>query len=230
MLFNKQEKIKRSRTSLDENDEINEEIILQEQLKKASCDELKESHQSPKKHRTNSTESSMHLDITSTSGETSIETDTSLNETSDISDDEQTLKGFLAELARIFSTNIVTNNFSTHPQTCQKLFDTVESLMQDNKPRTIKKTEQKMAKQLSDFLLPRSNANSDDIDLLKWLLMDDQNLNCKLIEPIINEALYTNDHMIYSTQRDMSYLLIANSLKVKLVEASNDVIIFFVYI
>ena len=211
---------------MDENDEnnFNEELNLQSELSAASPEDLLED-QANKKHRTDSNSSSiMHLDLTNTSNETSSATDESSTDSTDFSDDLQ-MKSFLAELARLFSTSLATNNFSTHPHTCQKLFDTIEFLMQSNRAKVIKKSEQKMCKELAEFLVPKSNANSDDIDLLKWLLGDKDTLNLKLIEPVINETLYTNDHLTYSSQRNTFYLLIANSLRVKLVDSADEVII-----
>lgn len=219
----KLEKIKRSRTSLDENDEnnFNEELNLQSQGRTIICDDLIE-NQAIKKHRTDSTSSSiMHLDLSNTSNETSIATDASFTDSTEFSDD-LLLKNFFTELSRLFSTNIINNNFTTHPQTCNKLFDTIEFLMQSNRPKLIKKKEQKLAKELSEYLLPRSNANSDDIDLLKWFLYDEKTLNLKLIEPVINETVCSNDHLTYSMQKNTNYLLIADSLRIKLVEAGED--------
>lgn len=165
----------------------------------------------------------MHLDLTNTSNETSIATDVSSTESSDFSDDDLNLKNFLAEMGRVFNASqIMNNSFTTHQQTCHKLFETVEFLMQTNRPKVIRKAEKNMAKELNKFLLPRSNANSDDIDLLRWLLADEETLNLKLVEPIFNEKLFTNDHMIYATQKDLCYLLIANSLRVKLVETHDN--------
>lgn len=163
----------------------------------------------------------MHLDITTTSSDSgsigALSASPAHNNVSEFTEDTQ-LKTFLSELAKLFNTSN-----SAHPQTCHKLFDTIEVLMQANRPRTIKKTEQKTAKELSDFLLPKSNANSDDIDMLKWLLGDKNTLNLKLINPVISETVYTNDHLTYSNQQSLCYLLIANSLKVKLMEPGSEV-------
>lgn len=168
----------------------------------------------------------MHLDITTTSNDSgsisALSASPAHNNVSEFTEDAQ-LKTFLSELANLFNTSN-----SAHPQTCHKLFDTIEVLMQANRPRTIKKTEQKTAKELSDFLLPKSNANSDDIDMLKWLLGDKNTLNLKLINPVISETVYTNDHLTYSNQQSLCYLLIANSLKVKLMEPGSEVSVILV--
>ena len=122
-----------------------------------------------------------------------------------------------------FNTFLAELRTSPHPtQTCHKLIDTVELLMRSNRPKVVKKMEQKLAKELEDFLLPKSNSYSDDIDMLKWLLNDKDSVHLKLINPVINETLYTHDHLTYSTQQTHCYLLIANSLKVKLVELVSE--------
>jgi len=219
------DKIKRSRTSLDENDEndFNVENSINAETDKIPIpeeEELLSVAPTSKKHRIDSTSSSiMHLDLTS--HDTSIATDTSsTTDSSEFSDDDLNLKNFLAEMSRLFNTSLITNNnFTTHPQTCHKLFDTIEYLMQANRSRLVKKCEKTLNKTLSEFLLPRSNANSDDIDLLRWLLADSSTLSLKLVEPVINETLYTNDHLMYSTQKNLCYLLIANSLRIKLLDS-----------
>ncbi len=146
------DKIKRSRTSLDENDEndFNVENSINAETDKIPIpeeEELLNKAPTSKKHRIDSTSSSiMHLDLTS--HDTSIATDTSsTTDSSEFSDDDLNLKNFLAEMSRLFNTSLITNNnFTTHPQTCHKLFDTIEYLMQANRSRVVKKCEKTLNK------------------------------------------------------------------------------------
>ena len=224
------EKIKRSRTSLDENDEniFNDELLLKEEL----AEDNKEQPQGDSEQLDSvSIESGMHIDLKTSSSTGSATSSspgssrrTSMSDTTaDTQRDEPRLKAFLAELARMLNnTDSAQNNssshYTSHPSSCAKLIDTIQYLIKTNRSQRMRKAEANMSNEIGKFLLPRSLANSDDIELLKWLLMDGQNLCLRLVDPIINEAAYTNDHLIYSNQRNMCYLLIAKSLRVKLVE------------
>ena len=228
------EKIKRSHTSLDENDEnlFNDELLLKEEL----AEENKELPQGDSEQLDSvSIESGMHIDLKTSSSAGSTPGSsrrTSMSDTTaDTQRDEPRLKAFLAELARLLSNADATqnNNSSSHytsqPSSCAKLLDTIQYLIKANRAQRMRKAEANMSNEIGKFLLPRSAANLDDIELLKWLLMDAQNMCLRLVDPVINEAAYTNDHLIYSNQRNMCYLLIANSLRVKLVE-SDEVTLF----
>jgi len=146
-----------------------------------------------------------------------------VTDTSEFLEDESSFNNFLAELSSLFDTNKITNKkLTAYPLTCQKLFDTIEYLMHANRSREVRKLEKNMTEVLSEFLLPRSNTNSDDIDLLRWLLTDRSTLNLKLVEPIINKTLCADDNFLCSTQKNLRYLLIANSLRVKLVDSGDS--------
>ncbi len=108
------DKIKRSRTSLDENDENDENDFNVENSINTETDkipipeeeELLNVAPTSKKHRIDSTSSPiMHLDLTS--HDTSIATDTSsTTDSSEFSDDDLNLKNFLAEMSRLFNTSL----------------------------------------------------------------------------------------------------------------------------
>jgi len=80
--------------------------------------------------------------------------------------------------------------------------------------------EKEMIVKLNQFLLPRSLANSEDIDLLKWLLSE-PNFRLKLVS-LNNQLTYSNDHLVYETQINTDYLLIANQLNIKLTDQINE--------
>lgn len=94
-----------------------------------------------------------------------------------------------------------------------QVFKLVDSIRHKLKLKdTINANEKEMSSRLSELLLPRSLANSDDIDLLKWLL---SNFHLKLVG-LDTELTYSSDHLVYGTQTNADYLLVANRLNIEL--------------
>ena len=98
-----------------------------------------------------------------------------------------------------------------------KLIDTIGHLMKTNNVGRIQNLERDMRQHISKFLLPRSLANSEDIDYLKWLL-NEKNFHLTLCQPIVYETVYTQDRLTVCDQTDYTYLLNMTNLNVKLVE------------
>jgi hypothetical protein len=93
--------------------------------------------------------------------------------------------------------------------------------MKTNNLHRIQTLEKEMRQHISKFLLPRSLANSEDIEYLKWLL-NEKNFHLTLCQPIIYSAVYTQDRLTLCDQTDYMYLLNVTNLNVKLVEKSSS--------
>jgi hypothetical protein len=101
-----------------------------------------------------------------------------------------------------------------------KLIDSIGHLMKTNHLNRIQTLEKEMRQHISKFLLPRSLANSEDIEYLKWLL-NEKNFHLTLCQPIIYSAVCTQDRLTFCEQTDYTYLLNVTNLNVKLVEKSS---------
>ena len=101
-----------------------------------------------------------------------------------------------------------------------KLIDSIGHLMKTNHLNRIQSLEKEMRQHISKFLLPRSLANSEDIEYLKWLL-NEKNFHLTLCQPIIYSAVCTQDRLTFCEQTDYTYLLNVKNLNVKLVEKSS---------
>ena len=99
-------------------------------------------------------------------------------------EDENELKLFLNQLVKS----------STKAINSIKLIDTIGNLMKMNSLARVRHLESEMRKHVGEFLVPRSLANSEDIDYLKWLL-NDRNFSLSLSQPIIHESICTVDHL-----------------------------------
>ena len=102
-----------------------------------------------------------------------------------------------------------------------KLIDSIGHLMKTNHLDRIQNLERDMRQHISKFLLPRSLANSEDIDFLKWLL-NEKNFHLTLCQPIVYATVFTQDRLTVCDQTDFTYLLNVTNLNVKLVEKSNS--------
>ena len=100
-----------------------------------------------------------------------------------------------------------------------KLIDTLGHLMKLNQTTRINLIEKQMFKYLEKFIVPRSLANSEDIDYLKWLL-NESNFRLTLSMPILNESIYTMDHLSLFSQTNFNYMLTPANLNVNLVEST----------
>ena len=98
------------------------------------------------------------------------------------------------------------------PQSSTRLFCTVNKQLL--KLLNEQQHEQEMSFKLTNLLLPKSLANSEDIDMLKWLLTNNQ---LRLVS-FNNELTFTNDHLVLTQQNNMDFLLIANKLNIDLEE------------
>jgi hypothetical protein len=98
------------------------------------------------------------------------------------------------------------------PQSSTRLFSTVNKQLL--KLLNEQQHEQEMSFKLTNLLLPKSLANSEDIDMLKWLLTNNQ---LRLVS-FNNELTFTNDHLVLTQQNNMDFLLIANKLNIDLEE------------
>ena len=98
-----------------------------------------------------------------------------------------------------------------------KLVESALRLLKENETNRVRSMETTLSAKLSTFLLPRSLANIDDIELLKWLL-DEANLELRLSTPILSEAHFTDDRLTFSSEANVSFLLLPSKLKVRLIE------------
>jgi len=98
------------------------------------------------------------------------------------------------------------------PQSSTRLFSAVNKQLL--KLLNEQQHEQEMSFKLTNLLLPKSLANSEDIDMLKWLLTNNQ---LRLVS-FNNELTFTNDHLVLTQQNNMNFLLIANKLNIDLEE------------
>jgi hypothetical protein len=98
-----------------------------------------------------------------------------------------------------------------------KLIDSIGHLMKTNHLNRVQNLEREMRQHISKFLLPRSLANSEDIDYLKWLL-NEKNFHLTLCQPIVYTSVYTQDRSTMCDQTDYTYLLNVTNLNVKLSE------------
>jgi hypothetical protein len=126
-------------------------------------------------------------------------------------EDENELKLFLNQLVKS----------STKAINSIKLIDTIGNLMKMNSLARVSHLESEMRKHVGEFLVPRSLANSEDIDYLKWLL-NDRNFSLSLSQPIIHESICTVDHLNVLNQISYEFLLNAANLNVKLVDSSEE--------
>ena len=127
------------------------------------------------------------------------------------SEEESELKLFLNQLIKS----------STKAINSIKLIDTIGNLMKMNSLARVRHLESEMRKHVGEFLVPRSLANSEDIDYLKWLL-NDRNFSLSLSQPIIHESICTVDHLNVLNQISYEFLLNAANLNVKLVDSSEE--------
>ena len=98
-----------------------------------------------------------------------------------------------------------------------KLVESALRLLKENETNRVRSMEATLSAKLSAFLLPRSLANIDDIELLKWLL-DKANIELRLSAPMLSEVLLTDDRLTLSSEANFSFLLVPSKLKVRLIE------------
>ena len=158
--------------------------------------------------------------------EDSIEMEEEIEEKEEKSSEQDALIDFLAEInneeeneLKLFLNQLIKS--STKAINSIKLIDTIGNLMKMNSLARVSHLENEMRKHVGDFLVPRSLANSEDIDYLKWLL-NDRNFSLSLSQPIIHESICTVDHLNVLNQISYEFLLNAANLNVKLVDSSEE--------
>ena len=141
----------------------------------------------------------------------------------DIDSDDDEFQLLLSKQNRLnqddLNLNQLLNDIDKKKSTLNLTFKLIDSINQQLKQSAVNQ-EKEMSHKLNQFLLPRSLANSEDIDLLKWLLTR-SNLRLKLVA-LNNEITYSNDHLVYGTQSNLEYLLIAKKLNIKLEETDDE--------
>ena len=158
--------------------------------------------------------------------EDSIEMEEEIEEKEEKSSEQEALIDFLSEInneeeneLKLFLNQLIKS--STKAINSIKLIDTIGNLMKMNSLARVSHLENEMRKHVGDFLVPRSLANSEDIDYLKWLL-NDRNFSLSLSQPIIHESICTVDHLNVLNQISYEFLLNAANLNVKLVDSSEE--------
>jgi hypothetical protein len=102
-----------------------------------------------------------------------------------------------------------------------KLIDTIGHLMHTNHTNRVSLIERQMCKYLQQVIVPRSLANSEDIDYLRWLL-NQANFRLRLCGPLLNEVLLTSDHLNTINRSTFQFVLTPHNLNVSLVESDQQ--------
>jgi hypothetical protein len=97
-----------------------------------------------------------------------------------------------------------------------RVFDSIAALTRLNSCKRAALLEAKMRRLLAQFLLPKSQANVDDIDYLRWLL---ENACVRVERPFITRTLYSLDRLNAFNVADYNFLLYADKLNIRLSSA-----------